>query len=300
MFEPTLKTLSKPIAKPIGVPQGATETVTGGTKPTNAAKAVVGYAEHVVTSAITRVVEAVTAPALVVVVFVTAAFVTGCAEEEPPPPPHTRVKAVVDFSDSALDTGGSDLNAAARNAVAEALNSASVNTTIEVHGFTNRPGQECDPITLDLVPQDNPESDKQLRENLTDQLPGLWDQYRDCLRDENTGMAQAGSGIFGAAVVAATTNTEDLSAVTVYTDGCTFRELAPAPETCSAGLLADPAGPQTLINQMPAALKPPINVPVTFAYVGRGTELSAPQLLALRSTFTLWGAATGAPVTFQD
>lgn len=235
--------------------------------------------------------------ALVVVTLI-AGTVAGCTEERPVPAHIVRV--VADFSDSALAENGSDLNAAALHVVTEIADGAAPGTTIEIVGFSNRPGQECDPIVLALPKQKSGEGDQQLRENVSAELPAAWKRYEACLRDPRTGMPHAGSGIFGATVLASTTDTDSLSSVIVVSDGCTWGELAPAPETCSSEVLDRPAGPQKLVDDMPAALKPPIGVPITFVHLGRGTGLNAQQLLALRSTYALWGTATGTRITFEN
>ncbi|MBZ5740661.1 hypothetical protein [Nocardioides mangrovi] len=230
---------------------------------------------------------------------IVAGFFTACSDDGPAPESKVEV-FVVDFSDSAQAENGSDLNDAARNDIVNAIDDVEAGTTIKVIGFSNRPGQECDPITVSFPKQKNPESFKQLREDVASDLPNKWETYAQCLRDPVTGMSRGGSGIFSAVVLAATTDADDVGSVIVYTDGCSWKELTPAPETCSPAVLNRPSGPQQLVNNMPAALKPPIGVPIKFTFLGRGTDLNAQQLLALRSTYSLWGNATGTPVTFEN
>jgi hypothetical protein len=189
---------------------------------------------------------------------------------------------LADYSGSARNT---DLLQLAEAHAGTSLQSMPVGDHLVVEAFNARPGAACTPLEVSLVKQSSSQANQDLRAKVLASFPDAYKDYLSCLKPAGA------SEIFGA-IVQGHADYPEADAPQIISDGCNTRE---GPKTCDPKQLMDSEFPKRVVNELtehwPELCRPLQAVTViTFAGVGRGTELNASQLAGLRNVWAVWAS----------
>lgn len=244
-------------------------------------------------STITRL--SLTRPGVLLGTLLTVALLLGltaCGHDPGGDPPRGASGGAGHTAVVVLDTSGSvltqtDLPAAAQNRVAALVQQLPVDRTVVVKA-TNNVTANCADLTFTLSAQPNDTLLEQARQANLQSVASFFPDYLDCV----TASDQGGTQLFG---LLAETAAAYPGATTwdVYTDGLDNYDLKGLRK---AERLRDPAFVERALSGLPPALIPRLTpgTTITWHALGRGSNLTAPDLAALRELYLAWTAATGA------